>query len=257
MKASPSSAERFSDRVEDYVRFRPRYPFGLVALLQREIGLQASWHIADVGSGTGFSAEPFLKHGNPVTGIEPNPHMRAAAERLLARWPGFSSVAGTAEATGMPDCSVDLVVAGQAFHWFDAARARREFRRILRPPGWTVLLWNRRLLDETRFLRAYEDLLATFGTDYQAVRHDRLGQDDIDDFFEAHATRYAMPYVQHFDFEGLKGRLLSSSYAPAANHAMHGPMIQALRRIFEEHQRDGIVSFEFETQIHAGRLMEG
>ena len=254
MPEVPATAERFTDRVADYVRFRPRYPYGLIPLLQREIGLTPAWQIADVGSGTGFSAEPFLQHGNPVTGIEPNPDMRAAAEEFLSEWPAFTSVAGTAEATGLADRCVDLVVAGQAFHWFDAERARAEFIRILRPRGWTVLLWNRRLLDRTPFLCAYEGLVTTYGTDYQAVRHDRLDGSRIDRFYGRSVPRHTMPNVQKLDYEGLKGRLLSSSYVPATAHPQHGAMLQALRRLFEEHQQNGTVSFEYETEVYTGRL---
>ena len=120
----PDSTQRFSDRVADYVRYRPNYPRGILATLAAETGLSTDSLVADVGSGTGISAELFLSHGNAVYAVEPNHDMRAAAEAALARYPRFHSVVGTAETTSLPDHSVDYVVAAQAFHWFDADSTR-------------------------------------------------------------------------------------------------------------------------------------
>ena len=159
--SSPSSAseQRFSDRVENYVRYRPSYPQEIIPLLQRETGLIPQHVIADVGSGTGISAELFLRAGSVVHAVEPNREMRAAAERLLAHFPNFHSVDGTAQATTLPDHGVDFIVAAQAFHWFNTPETRAEFSRILKPGGHIVLIWNERRLDSTPFLQAFEQLL--------------------------------------------------------------------------------------------------
>src|SRR5690606_36616857 len=146
---------RFSGCAGDYAGWRPRYPAGLIPRLRDAIGLRPEHIIADVGAGTGISAEPFLENGNTVYAVEPNAEMRRAAEARFARYPGFHSVDGAAEATGLPDAGVDVILAAQAFHWFDRARAREEFRRILRTPGWLVLAWNTRRTDGTPFLRAF------------------------------------------------------------------------------------------------------
>jgi len=163
----PEPTERFSDRVGDYLRYRPRYPQALVPVLEEEMRLAPAWVVADVGSGTGFSAEPFLAHGNVVFAVEPNGAMRRAAEERLGDRPGFRGVAGSAEATGLEGTSVDLVAAGQAFHWFDLEECREELIRILRPPRWVALFWNTRRLTGSGFLEGYEALLREFGTDYQ------------------------------------------------------------------------------------------
>src|SRR5689334_15561560 len=127
---------RFSNRVDNYSKYRPTYPSAVLDLLAAECGLTSNALIADIGSGTGLLAELFLTNGNRVVGVEPNREMRAAGERLLANAPGFTSVDGTAEATTLAAGSVDFVTAGQAFHWFDRALARVEFARILKPEGW-------------------------------------------------------------------------------------------------------------------------
>jgi SAM-dependent methyltransferase len=181
--------------------------------------------------------------------------MRMAGERLLAGFPRFTSVGGTAEATGLEDASVDYVTTAQAAHWFDRARARQEFCRILKPQGWLVLLWNERCTDTTPFLRAYEQMLLTFGTDYQDVRHERTTE-AVNEFFDP------LPYQertfanrQEFDYAGLEGRLLSSSYAPGPGHVKHEPMLAELRRIFDEHASGGHVAFDYTTRVYFGRLV--
>lgn len=255
---SINSTARFSDRVENYIQYRPRYPEEVLDILREEIGLAPSHHVADIGSGTGFLAELFLKNGNLVYGVEPNREMREAGEKLLAAYPNFRSIDAPAEMTTLDDRSVDIVTAGQAFHWFDGDRAKEEFRRILNPEGAIVLVWNDRKIDATPFLAAYEDLLQRFAPEYRTVYHRTIIADDAHDlerfFAPGGFRRRVVPdYTQLFDFDGLKGRLLSSSYAPNQGDPAHEPMIAALRTIFDEHQIDGHVAFIYDTEIYIGR----
>ena len=244
--------QRFSNRVGNYVRYRPHYPAGVLDILRENIRLNPETVIADIGSGTGISGELFLGNGNPVFAVEPNREMRAAAERLLGGFPRFRSVAGTAETTTLPNASIDCVVAAQAFHWFDPARTQAEFRRILRPQGWVVLLWNTRLKDATPFLRAYEELLETYAVDYAQVKHERIDAAALTGFYAGRFQVRSLPNEQTFDLESLQGRLLSSSYAPTEDQEGYPPMIKALQEIFQEHQQGGHVRFDYETQIYFG-----
>lgn len=249
---APAPEQRFSDRVENYIRFRPGYPNGIIPLLREETGLTPASVIADIGSGTGISSEMFLHAGHRITGVEPNEAMRAAAERLLAPYDGFTSVAGSSQATTLPDHEVDLITAAQAFHWFEPTATRAEFDRILKPGGNVVLIWNERELDTTPFLRDYEQLLIDFGTDYQEIRHENIGG-SLDGFFHGPHATHLFTNVQKFDFEGLLGRLLSSSYAPGPGHPRHKSMLAELRRIFDAHQKDGMVEILYQTKVHIGR----
>lgn len=251
---TPDPTLRFSNCVSDYVRFRPRYPDAVIPLLRREIGLQPNWTIADIGSGTGFSCELFLKHGNTVVGVEPNEEMRAAGDELLKSFPRFHSVSGTAEGTTLENGSVDAIVAGQAFHWFDVERARAESSRILKAAGWAILMWNTRRTAQSKFLQDYEQMLNTYGIDYHKVRHEKIDDAQFSRFFANGYQRRLLPNEQIFDFEGLKGRLLSCSYVPTAEHPNFKPMLAELKRIFDLHQRAGSVRFEYDTEIYFGRL---
>lgn len=253
--AAPDPTRRFSNRVDYYVKYRPGYPAEIIGFLQKEMGLSPASVVADVGSGTGILTELFLKHGNLVYGVEPNREMRQAAERLLRGYPRFRSVTGAAEATTLDAGSVDFVTAGQAFHWFDAGRARVEFWRILRPDGWVVLIWNARRSESTPFLRDYEALLRTYALDYKQVTYKRASAEVRAEFFGRGGYQ-----AQHFDnyqlldYDALQGRLLSSSYAPLPGHPNHEPSLAALRRIFDAHQAGGVVKFEYDTVLYYGRL---
>lgn len=248
------TASRFDDRVENYVAYRPKYPAGVIDFLRDELGLTPKSVVADVGSGTGILSELLLKAGCQVVGVEPNDAMRGAAESRLKSFAEFRSVKGTAEATTLEGASADFVTAAQAFHWFDAEGARAEFRRILKPGGWVVLVWNMRRTDSTVFLRDYENLLREFGTDYAQVNCEQVSEERIAQFFVGEFGSKSLDNFQSFDFSGLRGRLLSSSYVPLEGHPKFEPMLAALRRLFDAHQRDGRVRVEYDAKLYYGRL---
>jgi SAM-dependent methyltransferase len=245
---------RFSSRVDNYIRFRPGYPDEILTLLKSECGMTNRSVIADIGSGTGKLTELFLQNGNAVFGVEPNREMREAGERLLKSFAKFTSIDAAAESTSLPNSSVEFIVAGQAFHWFDRARSREEFVRILKPGGWVVLIWNDRKTEATQFLVEYEKLLQTYATDYSKVDHKQIDDAVVREFFGYAPVKTKIPSAQHFDFEGLKGRLLSSSYAPDQGRPGHTEMLRELEKMFNARQENGQVEFAYDTVVYYGKL---
>jgi ubiquinone/menaquinone biosynthesis C-methylase UbiE len=247
--------ERFSKRARYYDKYRPKYPIEIIELLRRECSLLSSSIIADVGSGTGILSRLFLTNKNTVFGIEPNKEMRKIAEKLLKKYSNFKSVNGTAESTNLGNQSVDFIIAGQAFHWFNIYKSKEEFLRILKPEGWVVLIWNERRTGSTPFLKAYDDLLYTFGTDYKKVCQQIPDTKIFAEFFGYYPFKIQLYHnLQVFDFEGLKGRVLSSSYAPMKDHPNYRSMIAELHKIFLQFQTNGKVKFEYLTKIYYGQL---
>jgi SAM-dependent methyltransferase len=246
--------QRFSSRVDNYVLYRPGYPPEVLELLKNECGLTTDSVIADVASGTGIFTRMLVENGNRVLGVEPNAEMRRAGEDLLGSYARFSSITGTAEATTLPSHSVDFVTAAQAAHWFDREKARREFIRILKPDGWTVLLWNERCTDSTPFLRDYEQLLLTYGTDYQQVRHERTTSEIASFFAPSQSRSRSLEMRQELDYRALEGRLLSSSYIPMPDDSGYKSMLLELQRIFDTHQENGHISLEYKTLVYYGQL---
>jgi len=252
MTTSPTA--RFSDRVENYIRYRPGYPPEVLELLRAECGLRPSHMVADIASGTGMFTRLLLENGNSVFAVEPNAEMRGSGVQQLESYKRLVAVAGTAEETTLVSASVDFVTAAQAAHWFDLPRARAEFVRILRPRGWCVLIWNERLTSSTAFLLDYEKLLLTYGTDYEEVRHEKTTAMIHEFFAPAPCEERIFGLRQQFDYEGAAGRLLSSSYAPLAGHPNYAPMMQELQRIFHTHSVEGKVEFEYKTRVYYGHL---
>jgi SAM-dependent methyltransferase len=247
-------AQRFSNRVGDYVSGRPGYPDGVVSWLSATFGLGPHAAIADVGAGTGISAALLLRHGYRVFAVEPNDAMREAAIANLGNDPRFRAVAAPAEATTLEAASIDAVVAAQAFHWFDRTAFRAECARILTPAGFVALLWNVRRVEGSPFAADYEALLREFGTDYLAVRHENVSDEELSAFFRGPFERRVFDNVQILDRAGLRARLMSSSYVPAAGQPGHEPMLEALDALFDKHQRDGRVAMEYELRAYAARL---
>lgn len=249
------STQRFSSRVETYLKYRPHYPKAVIDTLQRDCRLTSEDAIADIGSGTGFLSELFLQNNNKVFAVEPNLEMRTAGETYCHQYNRFESIDATAEATTLAPNSIDFVVAGQAFHWFDYDLARLEFSRILKPNGHAVLIWNDRENQSTPFLRDYEKLLQDYGVDYREVNHKGTHKRALTTLFgEGAWTQKDTDYHQLFDHEGLEGRLMSCSYAPESGHVNHKPMLAHLSKIFHDYCIDGRVKVEYKTRMFYGPL---
>ena len=248
------ATRRFSDRVEDYIRFRPGYPEELITFLLDQTGLGTRSRAADIGSGTGIFSHLLLNAGLVVYAVEPNPEMRAAAENLHADHPGFHSIAAPAEATGLDDQSLDLVTAAQAFHWFNNEPTRSEFTRILKAEGYLALIWNRRRIGQD-FQREYEAVLRRRAPEYSKVNHMNLDNDDIGKFFAPDSLeKLTFDNRQQFDFDGLLGRVKSSSYCPMENSDEFELLRDDLRVLFEKHRVDGTIDFEYDTDLYLGRI---
>jgi SAM-dependent methyltransferase len=247
-------SERFSNRVENYVKYRPGYPEETVEILTRCCHLGRNSLIADIGSGTGIFSSLLLKDGFRVFGVEPNDEMRSAAEFRFSGNPLFHSIPGSAENTGLDSGSIDLVTAAQSFHWFDLDKCRQEFKRILKPKGFVGLVWNQRKTDSL-FQKAYEELLDKHASEYKSVSHRKIDETVIGGFFGK--SKYSLSRFnnfQCFDFEGLKGRMLSSSYTPTSEHHEYKRLVAGLKSIFKAHSLNSQVTFEYETRLFIGKL---
>ena len=252
--ASSDPTSRFSDRVDDYVRYRPGYPPELIHWLETLPGLAPPATIADIGAGTGLLSAPLLAVGYEVLAVEPNAAMAQAARAWLNRDKHFCLHEGRAEATGLPDRCCDAIVAGQAFHWFEPVATQAEFRRILRPGGHIVIIWNERSTNSP-FLAAYEAFLQTYSTDYREIDHRRVGPHILDPFFAPGTYSHRVfDNYQDLDLEGLIGRYQSSSYALPPAHPRHEEALATLRTLFEVHRQHGQVRIDYQTQVYVGRV---
>lgn len=253
---SHDPTQRFNNRAENYRKYRPCYPEGLYTYLREHAGLAIDDIIADLGSGTGLLSLLFIDQGHEVFGIEPNNAMREAAEEYLAGKENFHCLDGRAENVPLQDNSVDFVVVGQAFHWFDPQATKKEVQRIMKPGKQVALIWNNRSIELNEFHRDYEQLLEHFGTDYaQVSRRWVVTNEGLAAWFSPNPMRQAsIPNSKRVDAGGLRGGLLSASYAPTENHPNYQPMLTALDELFARHQVNGFVQFEYKTMVYHGKI---
>jgi ubiquinone/menaquinone biosynthesis C-methylase UbiE len=244
-----NSTTRFSDRVADYIRYRPHYPAQIIDVLVQETGLKTAHVIADIGAGTGISSLPFIKNGNPVFAVEPNNEMREAAADYFRHHATFTPINATAEFTGLEANSVDYIFCGQAFHWFDKQKTKTEFHRILKPDGHIVLAWNRRD-EQDSFQIAYENLLVTHIPEYKKVNHKNITDEEIRSFLSPGVLHYhRLDNHQTFDFSGLMGRLKSSSYCPKEG-IVYNLLEQEMKKLFDQFETHGEIVFRYQTDLY-------
>ena len=249
------ATQRFSDRVADYERYRPAYPEGVYDYLIERCGLGADDLVVDVGAGTGLSAKPWLARGFRVQAVEPNAEMRDAAARYLAEYARLQLIDATAESLPLSDGSAALITASQAFHWFQSDATRHAFKRVLQPSGYVALIWNERMNNASPFMRDYEQALKSYAAEYEKVVHyGRSTQRIVDFFAPAALTERRFDNHQSFDFDGLRGRVWSSSYAPQPGHPNHAPLHKAVQQLFERYADDGEVYFLYRTRVFTGQL---
>jgi ubiquinone/menaquinone biosynthesis C-methylase UbiE len=238
---------RFSNRVDNYIKYRPSYPKEVVSFLEDELGLKKEDRVADIGSGTGLFAELLLEKGYKVVCIEPNAEMRKAAEAKLGKYEGFSSRDHQAEQTGLRTHSVNLITVATAFHWMEPVATKKEFNRILKPDGHIVLAWNIRKTDSP-FLKSYHELKQLYSLE---PPRNNVDEEAIRVFFEPEKLNVqSFSNVQKLDFDGLKGQLLSSSYIPLPGHQSYDTMISSLVQLFVAYSENGFVKMEYETKLY-------
>ncbi len=246
--------EPFTKAVQYYLKYRPFYPKEVLDCLINECGLSKKSVIADIGSGTGLLAKLFLDVGNTVYGVEPNQAMREAGEAYLAQYSQFHSISGTAEATYLENASMDFITAGTAFHWFDAEKTKREFKRIAKPKAWVVLVWNVRDTNSP-LICDYESLLLEYGEDYAHSNAKKLDKVAMNSFFNEQTIKTAsFSNVQQFDWEGFKGRLLSMSFIPGAEDANYKRMLDQLNNIFIRYEKNGMIQFLYKTNLYYSHI---
>jgi ubiquinone/menaquinone biosynthesis C-methylase UbiE len=258
-----NAENRFSDRVENYIKFRPHYPQGVVDLLLQKNHFSANTTIADIGSGTGISAELFLKNNFKVIGVEPNNTMREAAEDILKEHPNFVSINANDINTALENNSLDGIIAAQAFHWFDKEKFKTECKRILKPNAQVALIWNDRKTEGNDFLKLYEEFLHMFSTEYAQVNHKNTQSAEVFDAFfgkaclpdrQGNYTEYTLDNYQDVDLFGLRGRVLSSSYMPNTESKEYEYMMYVLRKIYQRYQENNKVRLEYNTKIYVGTV---
>jgi SAM-dependent methyltransferase len=245
------NTQRFTNKSDNYVKYRPHYPKEIIPFLVKTIGLTQQFAIADLGSGTGISTELFINNGNRVYAIEPNRDMRQAAEVFFKGNPLFKSVDATAENTTLDAHSIDLILAGQAFHWFDKSKTKEEARRILKPNHYFVVLYNDRDTD-TPFQYGYENVLNEYQLIYDKIKEREIA---LKQFFSP--SGYDVKQFKHsrlLDLEGVLGLFKSSSYIPEKSDKRYPFVMEKITKVFNANAKNGLAELAYKSTLYYGRL---
>lgn len=247
--------QSFSNRVKDYVKYRPTYPRDAINYLYDNVKFDEDSTVADIGAGTGIFSKLLVERGTKVIAVEPNQEMREASQQILGHETNFRAVGGSSEQTSLADNSVDFIVCAQSFHWFERTATKIEFKRILKERGKVILVWNTRQIKGTPFLEEIERLMLNYGIDYSKVSHTNISENELQSFFkENQMIKSVFKLQQLFDFEGLRGRVMSSSYTPLPGHPNYEPMMQELLKIFNRFEENGKVTYIYETELYWGEI---
>jgi SAM-dependent methyltransferase len=241
--------------VQAYRTYRPRFPQGIVPFLREHDALPEDAVVADIGAGTGMLAEIFLEAGHRVLAVEPNAEMLEACRALAVQQPALEVVQGSAEATILPDASVDLIAVGRALHWFDWPRAHREFQRILRPGGWVLVASNGHSDSGGPIPNRLSQILRTWRTDSAEADTTRDFNQRLQEFLDTSSWhRTTLQHSMTVDFPTLLGYAESLSAIPRPGELGYDGMVAELRAVFQEHQRDGVLMTPLTCNLHLGHL---
>jgi len=249
------NSEKFTGKAPVYNKYRPDYPDEYIDYLAEYNSLGPQSVIADIGSGTGILSKQLLEKGLRVVCVEPNGDMRNAAETELKDYPGFTSINGTAEHTGLAGNSADLITAAQAFHWFDKDLFKAECKRVLKEGANVALVWNSRE-ESSPFVRENAEIMKRFCPLFKGFSG---GIDEDKDMFEAFFRNgsYEFRVFRNdlsYDFDGYIGRTLSASYAPKEGSPDYKDFIAALANLYERYSKGGTVSMPNITRSYIGRV---
>lgn len=239
--------DRFSDRVDDYVKYRPSYPRDAIAYIISQLKT-ANPVVADIGAGTGISSRLLAElHSIQVVAIEPNAEMRQAAETH----PLVEFRDGTAEATNLADNQVDLVTCFQSFHWFNPELTLREFHRILKPSGRLAIVWNMRERHDP-FTENYSIIVRKASNNHPGERRSDAIQPFLESPLFGNRRQSVFPYKQMLNLPGLIGRAMSTSYIPKAGEA-YEELLCYLQQLFESScDQNGFVGLVYQTEVYLG-----
>jgi len=244
----------FNGKASIYSRYRPDYPKDLLKMLEKETGFNRNWIVADIGSGTGIMSRLFLENGNHVYCIEPNDDMRSESIKLTSSFLKCKVLKGTAENTGLDTDSIDIIVAGQSFHWFDPVAAKKEMTRVLKPGGFAALIWNNRSERENSLSKEYDYICSKYSHNYQGTGNSRIESDTFITFFHNGFKKFETPNYQKLNLDGILGRYFSTSYALQPQDPEYGDAVESLKKLFRKFEKNGYATMEYETQIFLGQL---
>lgn len=247
-----NNTTKFDGKGEIYAKARPRYAVALFDYIKNTLQIPERSVFADIGSGTGIFSEQLLHNGYRVCAVEPNADMRKKAEEKLSLYKDFVSVDGADSNTTIPNQSVDCITTAQAFHWFDVDAFKKECRRILKPYGKVIIVYNTR--DESAECnRALADHLRKYCPDFQGFSKG-MNDEKCRAFFDDQCDVFRADNSQTYDRQGYINRILSSSYSLCTGDEKFAEYIADINCLFDAFSHDGTLIVPMHTVAYIGTI---
>lgn len=250
-----NNEEKFSGKATHYDYARPAYAESLLNTLYSDYGFSPQSVIADIGSGTGIFTEQLLKRGNKVYGVEPNTDMRKAGEERLKGYQNFVSVNGDAANTKLLNTSIDIITVAQALHWFPLEEFSKECKRILKPNGQVVIVYNQRCndfinKDVDAVVARYCDIRnASTGAAYIELKRKRINELYNGKFIEICKSNSLL-----MDKNKFLSYWLSRSYAPREGDVNYKLFVNDIVSVFDKYAKDGLITLKQESMAYIGKV---
>ncbi|KNY25844.1 class I SAM-dependent methyltransferase [Pseudobacteroides cellulosolvens] len=250
-----NSKDKFTNKVTDYIKYRPSYPKELIDYIEIEAGLADDSIVADVGAGTGIFTMLLANKVGKVYAVEPNFNMRTACIQYCSDLNNFAAVDGSAEDTNLSDKSVDYVTVAQAFHWFDRQKTKVEFQRILKPHGKAILIWNSRV-PESELIKENDELCRSLcpefsgfsgGSGFSPLLYSDFFKDGYCEYREFDNNRL-------LTLESYIGSSLSASYAPSERDENYKSFIDGLTSLFHKYSNNSVLILPNRTRCYVGKV---
>lgn len=262
-----ANEERFTGKAEVYASYRPSYPTELIDFIIKQVEEKQlridECVIADIGAGTGKFTALLLERGFQVIAVEPNPDMLEQLMKLKNKYTDRLTIkSSSAEQTGLAAHSVDIIVCAQAFHWFNEAEVKKEWKSILKQDGFVYLIWNQRHIDGSSFMKQYEQLFLELDESkhvkqyklYKEVGHQYMSVDKLSSFYGEKPQLFQLNYEQRLDEQALIGRIVSSSYALNEGEDGYDLFLEQIKQLFRRNEQNGYVSMLYETDCYYGQI---
>lgn len=247
-----NNTAKFDGKGDIYAKARPKYAVEVFDYIKNTLQIPERSVFADIGSGTGIFSEQLLDNGYRVFAVEPNTDMRKKAEEKLSLYQDFVSLNGTDSNTAIPNQSVDCITTAQAFHWFDAEAFKKECRRILKPYGKVIIIYNTR--DRSAECNvALSDLHRKYCPDFRGFSKGMNGE-KCRAFFDNKCDVFRADNSQTYDRQGYIDRILSSSYSLCESDDRFAEYIAEANRLFDAFSNNGALTVPMHTVAYIGTI---
>ena len=244
---------KFNKMQNDYSKYRPNYSNEAIEYILNLQNVDNEFKVADIGAGTGKLSLPFVKRGLKLYGIEPNKDMYEKLLENMKEYSDFFGILGYSEKTYLDNKSIDLIVVGQAFHWFNIDEFKIECKRVLKDDSYIAILYNNGDYSKEVINKIHE-LSRRYCPEYKGSSGGLYNNEDIFNNFFKEYNKIIFKNDYKLTLDQFIGLNFSASYAPKENEENHDIYLSKLEEVFNTYQEDGYLTMPNNTILRIGKI---